>query len=400
LHDKIISDPGEMKSKGVLIIYLFSLVGAQMLACREPFYPNNVTGNPGFLVVDGFINAGNDRSFIRLTRTASLNDSNVITELQANVYVSDRFGGSFPLNELTDGYYGADHLGLVQGRSYKLNIQTSDGRSYVSDSFPVLSTPPIDSLSWKEDSVGVSIYAFTHDLTNQTKYYRWDYVETWRYDAGIATDIYWDGMQVLSIPPDQQIYSCWSNHRSANLILATTQNLTSDTINHQLISEVPSGSEKISVRYSILVNQYAITKEAFEYWMNLKTTTELSGSLFDPLPSQVIGNMHCLTNASESVLGYIGACTVSNMRIFIIRTALTGWYYQPYWIDCVQRNSTRDTVLASDPGLYSKLYNALLAPNHLLTLIDFPNSAYYIMAQSYCADCRVHGGSNQKPSFW
>jgi hypothetical protein len=379
---------------------MFGIAAASILACKEPFYPTNVTGNPGFLAVDGFINAGNDSSFIRLTRTAPLNDSMVITELGANVYVTDGFGGVFPLAEISNGNYGTDHLNLVHGRTYKLNIKTSDGRSYISDSFPVLNTPPIDSLSWKEDSVGVSVYAFTHDPANQTKYYRWDYVETWRYNAGVPTDIYWDGTQVLPIPPDQQIYSCWINHKSTNLILATTQNLTTDTINNQLISEVPSGSEKISVRYSILVNQYAITKEAFDYWMNLKTTTELTGSIFDPTPSQIIGNLHCSSNPAETVLGYIGASTVSDMRIFISNPQLAAWYYRPYWIDCIQRNSYRDTILASDPGLYTKLYNALLAPNHLLTLIDFPNSAYYVMAQNYCVDCRVNGGSNQKPSFW
>jgi Domain of unknown function (DUF4249) len=372
----------------------------QIIACKEPFYPQNVEGNPGFLVVDGFINAGNDSSFIRLTRTASLNDSSTITELHSKVYVSDAYGGVFPLSELANGYYGTDRLDLVQDRTYKLNIQTSDGRTYISDSFPVLKTPPIDSLSWVEDSVGVSTYAYTHDPTNQTKYYRWTYVETWRYDAGIASNIYWDGSHVLSIPPDQQIYSCWMNHKSTNLILATTQNLTTDTVNHQLISEVPSGSEKISVRYSILVNQFAITKEAFEYWMNLKTNTELTGSLFDPMPSQVTGNLHCLTHPSELVLGYIGASTVSNMRIFVKVTDLTSWHYRPYWIDCVQPSSYRISVSAGDPAKYDKLYDDLLAPNHLYTLIDFPNSAAYIMAPNYCADCRDHGGSNQKPSFW
>ena len=368
-------------------------------SCREPFYPKDVNGNPGFLVVDGFINAGTDSSFIRLTRTASLNDSNVITELHANIYVSDGSGGIFPLTELKNGYYGADHLDLMQGRTYRLNIQTRDGRVYASDSFPVFKTPDIDSLSWSQDSIGVSVYAYTHDATNQTKYYRWDYVETWRYSAAVPTNIYWDGTQVLPLAPADQVYSCWNNDKSTSLILATSQNLTQDTIGHQLICEVPGGSEKISLRYSILVNQYALTKDAFDYWTNLKANTELTGSIFDPLPSQIVGNIHCVSNPSEQVMGFIGSSTVTSKRIFIANPELETWGYRPYYIDACDPLS-KVTVSPLDPARDEKLYNYLLAPNHLYTLIDFPNSAVYIMAQNFCADCRDHGGSNQKPSFW
>jgi hypothetical protein len=291
-------------------------------------------------------------------------------------------------------------LDLIQGRPYTLNIKTYDGRTYSSDTIQVLRSPDIDSLSWTEDSVGVSIHAYTHDPSNQTNYYRWEYVETWRYNTGIPSLIYWDGSQVLTRPLDDQIYDCWNSNRSTSLILATTQNLTTDTINHQLICEVPSGSEKMSVGYSILIYQYALTKDAYEYWMNLKTNTELTGSLFDPMPSQVSGNLHSVSNPNESVLGFIGASTVSSKRIFIFNRDLATWSYRPYYIDCLQPNSTRANVSVNDPARISKLYDYLLKPGHLYTLIDFPNSAVYIMAQNYCADCRYHGGTNQKPAFW
>jgi hypothetical protein len=375
------------------------MVGFQMLSCKEPFYPENVKGNPGFLVVDGFINAGNDSSFIRLTRTASLNDSSVITELRATVYVSDSFGGIFPLVESGNGYYAAGQLNLSQNRTYKLNIQTSDGRKYASDSFPVMTSPTIDSLSWVEDSVGVSVYAYSHDPNNQAKYYRWDYIETWRYDDGVAAILYWDTAlsMVLPRPPSDQIYSCWATNKSTNLILATTQNLRTDTINHQLVCEVPAGSEKMSVRYSILVNQYSLTKEAYEYWQNLKTNTELTGSLFDPMPSQITGNLHCVSKPSEVVLGYVGASTVSNKRIFINRRDLT-WFYRPYWIGC--DGGFRIIIDPNDPARLSKIYNYVLAPDHLYTIVDLLASGAIILAPNYCADCREHGGTNQTPSFW
>ena len=379
---------------------MFSVIGAHMLACKEPFYPSDVKGNPGFLVVDGFIDAGTDSSFIRLTRTASLSDSNVIAELRATVFVSDLSGRIFPLPEIGNGYYATDHLDLTQGKYYKLNIQSSDGRSYISDSFPVLNSPSIDSLSWTQDSVGVSVYAYTHDPGNLTKYYRWDYVETWRYDEGLESVFDWNGTDIYLRPPDEQIYSCWGTHKSTSLILATTENLATDTINHQLIAEIPVNSEKISVRYSIQVHQYALTKSAFEYWQNLKANTELTGSLFDPMPSQVTGNLHCVSTPSELVLGYIGASTVASQRIFVNRTELDSWYYKPFWIDCVQPGAYRISIDPHDPANIPRINDYLLGPDHLYTLVDVTPSGVLILAPNYCADCRVHGGTNQPPSFW
>jgi hypothetical protein len=40
-------------------------------------------------------------------------------------------------------------------------------------------TPQLDSVSWKQENNGVRIYASTHDPNNNTRYYKWDYEETW-----------------------------------------------------------------------------------------------------------------------------------------------------------------------------------------------------------------------------
>lgn len=381
-------------------IWILGLAGLQMSSCKEPYQPPEIKGNPGWLVVDGFLNAGSDSSFIVLSRTRSLQDSSKFPESKAHVMVLGPGGINFPLKESGVGTYVTDHLDLSTSTFYKLRIISADGRIYESDSFPALETPPIDSLSWQQDSVGVSIYAYSHDPTNQVRNYRWDYVETWKYNTGIDAIIYYDGMRVLSRPESEQIYHCWSSYHSTNLVLASSMNLTDDVINHQLICEVEKGSEKISLDYSILVNQYAISPQAFDYWQDLKKLTELTGSLFDPTPSQVTGNIKCTSNHEEIVLGFISASTVARKRIFVNNLELTDWGYYPYYIDCLQASSDRQFVSASDPQKEEKLYDYLLQPKHLYTLIDFPNSAVYVLAENYCADCRVHGGTTQKPAFW
>jgi hypothetical protein len=69
--------------------------------------------------------------------------------------------------------------------------------------------------------------------------------------------------------------------------------------------------------YTINVTQYALTKEAYEYWDNLKKNTEKIGSIFDPQPFADFGNIHCISDPDEPVIGFISACSTSQKRLYI-----------------------------------------------------------------------------------
>ncbi|HTQ63272.1 MAG TPA: DUF4249 domain-containing protein [Puia sp.] len=365
-----------------------------MTTCKQIYNPPAIRSNPGWLVVDGFINTGADSTIITLSRTRNLDSVAPVPELNAKISLTGALSESYSFTGLGNGRYAAVNLNLHYNENYQLKIQTTDGKEYLSDTFPARQTPPIDSLTWRHDSVGVSIYAYAHDPQNATKYYRWNYVETWQYHTYIQTIFDFVNGRVARRPLDSLIYNCWKTFNSSDIGIATTEKLSSDVINQQLIQVVPAASEKISVEYSILVNQYAITADAFAYWQNLKKNTEERGSLFDPQPSQLTGNIHCMNNPNEPVLGYIGASSVQQKRIFISNDDLIYWNYKPYYSEC---SSSPDAMIGINR---SQTYEYLVMPNHLYTLIDSVTGGGYIVAQNYCADCREHGGINQKPPFW
>ncbi|HEX4375039.1 MAG TPA: DUF4249 family protein, partial [Puia sp.] len=159
------------------------------------------------------------------------------------------------------------------------------------------------------------------------------------------------------------------------------------------LTTVPTGSEKINNEYSILVNQYAITSDEFNYLQTTKNYTEELGGLFDPQPSQLTSNIHCVTNLSEPVLGYINVSSVSSARIFIHSTELTKWNYIPYYI-----NDSCKTNLVSPDSLNN--YLPPTGPRFYVLLAQATGANFYILTTYFCADCRAHGGSNIKPSFW
>jgi hypothetical protein len=159
------------------------------------------------------------------------------------------------------------------------------------------------------------------------------------------------------------------------------------------VAVVPASSEKISIKYSINVKQYVLTQTAYNFWQNLASTTQQLGSLFDPQPSQVKGNVHSLTNPAETVVGYVSASTVQSKRIFIGFFDVQAWHYVKYYsdLDCSTISIPPDSLASYFPSS---------GPRSWLIEGTLPSSPNFIIVPADCADCRVHGGTNVKPSFW
>ena len=161
---------------------------------------------------------------------------------------------------------------------------------------------------------------------------------------------------------------------------------------------LPAGSEELRIRFSILVKQYALTQEAYQYWEALKKNTEDIGTLFDPLPSQLTGNVHSLANPEEPVIGYIGASAVQEKRIFVGKEELPeDW--RPFHPACpidsllpVPPQTMQDIVRRFSGGNYMPV-SEIYAP------MGPPSPIGYMGASIQCVDCRVYG-TNIKPAFW
>jgi hypothetical protein len=365
------------------------------LCCREYYEPPALKNNPNFLVVDGFLTGSPDSTYITLTHTRSLNDTAPgSSELNATLMVEGDQNTLIPLPEAGNGHYG-NLLLLNSSEKYRLTIQTLDGRKYQSDYVPFKQTPPIDSLTWEQDTSQVKFYIYAHDPKSKTLYYRWHFEETWQYSTYLNSNFdYVNGTLVLRTP-EQQIHNCWKTNNSPTILLASTKQLSQDLISHHLFTSVSKSVEKIHILYSVLVNQYALTPDEYEYWTELKRNSEQPGTLFDVQPSLINSNIHCLTNPQEPVMGYLSASTVQKKRIFVRVNEMTNMNYIPYYLPCQDLN---DFTTGFSPSDTSRAYEYLEAPNHLFTFWYF-DGAYHV-AQNFCIDCRDHGGTNIKPPFW
>ena len=149
-------------------------------ACKEPYKPTIISSPNAYLVIEGVLNAGAGPTSIRLTRTFKLDDTARLKgELNAQIVVEGKDNTTRPLTMDGDGFYVSPNLNLALNQEYRLRVITANGKEYLSDYVVAKETPPIDSLGFKQDDNGVQVYVNTHDASGNTRYYRWDYDETW-----------------------------------------------------------------------------------------------------------------------------------------------------------------------------------------------------------------------------
>ena len=367
--------------------------------CKQIYDPQVEAKNIRLLVVEGFLNSGQGPTTIRLSRTINLKDTAIKPEPGAQVNVEGENGSNFTLNGNANGEYSIAQLILDNNVKYRLHIKTTNGKEYASDFTSVKYTPPIDSITWQRENGGLRLYVNAHDPQNATRFYQWKYEETWEFHSAYYSSLKYirdNTNRVIGLvyrypdhSVDTTIYKCWKTANSSAIILGSTEKLTTDVI-YLPVHYIEPNSEKLSVLYSLNLKQYALSQGEYLFLQKMKKNTEQVGTLFDPQPSELSGNIHCLTDPNEIVIGYVGITQEQTKRIFIYNNQVNGWNYQTGCFQTIIDNKL-DSIAKYGRDLYPTYPFALDA---LGTILQF-----YATYTENCVDCTVHG-TNQKPAFW
>jgi len=372
--------------KGLQIALLLML----FFSCRKPYNPEVTTLNSNVLVVEGMINVGTDSTIFKLSRTQPIGDKTKNTpEVGAVVTVESDANEKFILSEKTQGKYVSPGLNLPKTKKYRLSIKTARGITYLSDFVEVKVTPPMDSVNFEVKPDGLQIYVNTHDNSNNSRYYKWDYIETWEFISAFYSSLIWQNGAVRQRDMiNNNITRCWLSNSNQPITIASSAKLEKDLISNSPLTFIKANSEKLGYKYSILVKQYALTKEAYEFWENLKKNTESLGSVFDPQPSQISGNIRNVANAAEPVIGYISAGTYAEKRIFITKSQLPPW-------------RVPNPCISPDTVFFDKYKEQFEFGNNIPleeVVIEGQGPAILSGTRS-CTDCTLRG-TNKQPTFW
>ena len=339
-----------------------------------------------YLFVEGALISGGELTTVKLSRTASLADTSYIKPvLFANITVVGEDGTSQSLTAIGNGEYSTI-LELEPGENYQLSIATAEGKNYQSEIITLKETPPIDSVNWRVvNGSELEILVNTHDVENNSKYYKWDFVETWEFNAAYYSSLEYINGQVVFRNRENQIYTCWQNNSSSSILLGSTAALGEDIIYQKSILKAPF-SWKLSKKYSIEINQHALSEEAYNYFENMKKNSEDLGSFYDAQPTEIKGNIHSVSNPDEPVIGYVYATSVEKERIFISNEE----------VDYRYRDSScpEDVLMILEPGKEEDTFGKGSAVPIMLN--EFGQIIY---TYRYCGDC-TSKGFNVRPYFW
>ncbi|HEX6223863.1 MAG TPA: DUF4249 domain-containing protein [Chryseolinea sp.] len=357
--------------------------------CVEPYNPPAISETVDLLVVDGFLNITDNSARVTLSKATPLaSDAGPVPELNAAVRIEDNDGDVYPLNEQAGGTYALEDMGLSLSKRYRLVIVRGNGKEYFTDYIELLETPPIDSISWAPTARrdGINIFANTHDSKEKSPYYQWTFEETWEYNSKYFPSYITSGGQVLE--NRLNVNQCWKTEPSSEIKVASSTQLSENAIRNFVLISIPKGSQKISRRYSIIVEQRSLTKEAYDFWNELKKTTENLGGLFDPLPSKVVGNILSKDDAEEPVLGYFSGGSTSKQRIFVN----VGDLPDDVWEIRVQPCPVDSIPLAQ----IGSVPNTFLIGTYGMPMVE----GYTVAYDRNCMDCRDAGGDIVRPDFW
>jgi len=403
----------EMDKTNYIICMVMVFALTIITGCKKPYNPVIVATDNKYLVVEGIINTSGDSTFVKLSRTVKLSDATntIVPELNAVVTIENDQGYNYTLQEAGKGLYLTPALNLPVTAKYRLRIKTSGSKEYLSDYVEAKATPEIDSINYAVINNGLQLYVNTHDAQNKTRYYRWDFSETWEYVAfyysfyTLGDDGYPRIRHIIENNPEN-LYYCYQTQQSHQVVLGSTAKLAQDVLYRQPINFVPMETGKLSHGYSIFLKQYALTEEGFNYWQILQTNTEHLGSIFDAQPASLKGNIHNISDPNEPVIGFVSASGIKTMLLYVdpfnIRLNTPNYVPPPTGDAC----PAFTIHVAPEYNFKERLARTFANGDSVLLSAIQPMGAPAITAYQYaaknCADCRAKApfGNTLRPIFW
>jgi hypothetical protein len=377
-----------MKKTGSIFLILFILVLMIPGSCIEQFVPET-DEDLELLVVEGLITDKPEENTIKLSRSLPLGRKKVVRPIKgAAVIITDDIGRSYTLSEKVTGTYITNPSKFVGevGRKYRLNIDTktqwiSGNHLYESAMIEMKPVPPIDSVYWVKETIsyskipglsieGCQIYLGTSDKTDQCRYYRWDYSETWE----------------IRLPFSVPNNTCWVTEYSDWIDIKNTSALQTNKILDYPLLFISNETDRLHFKYSILVNQYSMSEDEFSYWEKLQNISQNVGSLYDIIPANVNSNVICSQEPGQKVLGYFCVSAKSSKRLFVDD------YFMGkinFYTECIY-----DTIYGRGPIDGLGTYYWVIEDQSL------SNPSFRVITdQKRCADCTTRG-TKIEPSFW
>lgn len=338
--------------KSVLLKYWpLAIILGLLISCEE-YYRPDIEQVSRLLVIESHVTNNPAQNFVRLSKTRNYYSTSPIEWISgATVELVALDWKIIKAREESAGYYQFLET-PVSGKSYKLRVV------YQKDTYEsgyVVMPPPvsIDSLYTRHevdkvykvngynvpelfDRPGQKIF-ISAPVTPQLAYYRFSYraIIQWTYNPFTVDD---PSSTLIKPPrganykrptPEDTAYHVlygWKSIGDKDVFnLASPKEFSgSDAIfDHEIVSLAYNSYEYLDStvqeprNWILILDQYGITRDSYDFHEQLNRQFTADGSLFDPVLTQVKSNIHCLNDPSKIALGFFDLNSHRQYRFFL-----------------------------------------------------------------------------------
>jgi Domain of unknown function (DUF4249) len=293
------------------------------------------------LVIEGTITTDTVPYTVKLGYSGKFTLANDIPpenkETNATVSIEDDLGNSTSLVHIGDGIYQTvdpTYIGKV-GRQYQVKVLLSNGTRYISKPELIKPIVPFTKIGafWVNDfnlelPSYMTVTVDTKDPAADENYYRWTFDSyIMRETKGVPC-----GFSCI------QFAYCYQHRPDREVRI-----LSDAAVNGNEIKSQPVGRTYIYTAGNpyIEVSQLSISRQAYQFLESYQQQLSRTGSILDPLPASIKGNVYNQDKPSEFALGYFSAASVYRKKIILIPYGVT-----PYLLDISARSFIPDEFIA------------------------------------------------------
>ena len=319
-------------------IRLFLIIGlvSSVTSCKKIYNPD-INSEFNALVVDALITNSTGPYYVKLSQSVPYDSTLARLPVSgASISVMDDDKNNYPFYETGNGVYYSDiSFKGVSGKSYTLHIQTQEGDIYESSAQQLPKEPSLDSIHGF--STQKELLIETQGNGSAIQYINGINVLLDLNKKGIGmmplsrfkSTLFLEYIYVETPPPPSSIprtfyfWNTFSLDDMENISGAKYSSNSTSILNHSLCFMATSKShygigDTCSIYHYILTfNQYNLNNETYNYYKGLNEQLLSDGKLFDPIASQLNGNIKCINNSRKIALGLFEASSVQTVTFIV-----------------------------------------------------------------------------------
>jgi len=382
-------------------IYILTIAAMLfMVSCIERYDLGKVTNFEAKLVIDAQLTTDDGIQEIVISKSSSTEKPSLNPLTGCKVFVEDNKGNKFQFTESSNKghYFGLlEGAAIVVGYNYRLNVQTPDKLTFISNYETLMPCPDVSSVYYSVEPKpttdpkvtlnGLQFYIDFKADNNYGRFYRWQLVQTYEYHSTwpLTRWLDWDGPHEMK-KTDYSNFVCYKTENLDDIFVLSTDGFSQNAYSKYKLHYVPDQTQVLQHKYSLLVRQISLTESAYNYWENLRKNNQEDVNLFGRQPANVKGNVYNLNEPTEFALGYFSISTVRTKRIMV------------HPIDNPEllfNNVYRCHALKIEGPIPEDE-----RPFYFAKDIDGNGVEYVGQAGAECIFCMMLGGTTVKPIFW